>query len=208
MKIVRTLSICTFLLSLVPAAGALTLDRDIHRLAHRSWREEEGYPGRAQALAQTTDGFLWIGTDHGLFRFDGVHFERYASRSGDQLSEGPVRSLQGLSDGSLWIAYRYGNRICVLRSGDVKCYSEADGVTSNPTTVVQDHEGIIWANTETGVMRFSGTRWEHIGKNWNFPEDVPHINSIVLFVDSQGTLWAGVNHTVLYLRQGSNRFEP
>ena len=77
-----------------------------------------------------------------------------------------------------------------------------------PMAIVQDHEGTIWANTETGVIRFNGTRWEHIGKDWNFPEDVPSITSEALFVDRQGTLWAGVNHTVLYLKQGSKRFEP
>jgi PAS domain S-box-containing protein len=211
MKVVRTLSICTLLLSLVTAASALDPDRDIHELAHRSWGEKEGYPGRAQALAQTTDGFLWIGSDIGLFRFDGVHFERYVPRSGDQLPEDRVHSLLALPDGSLWIAYGTfgnGNKICFLRNGNVKCYGEADGVTSIPQAIVPDREGTIWANTNTGVIRFNGTRWEHIGKDWNFPENVPRHTSTALFVDSRGTLWAGVNHTVLYLKQGSKRFEP
>jgi signal transduction histidine kinase/ligand-binding sensor domain-containing protein len=208
MKVVRTLSICTLLLWLVTTASALNPDRDIHQLAHRSWGEKEGYPGRAEALAQSTDGFLWIGTDNGLFRFDGVHFERYAPRSGDKLSVGPVRGLRALPDGSLWIAYRLENKICVLQNGNVKCYSKTDGVTSYPTTIIQDHEGALWSNTETGVIRFNGTRWEHIGGDWNFPENVPHITSDVLFVDSRGTLWAGVNHTILFLKQGSRRFGP
>lgn len=208
MKVVRTLSIGTLLLWLVTTAAALDPNRDIHQFAHRSWGEKEGYPGRAQALAQTRDGFVWIGTEQGLFRFDGVHFERYEQSSGDKLSDGPLRSLFAPHDGSLWISYRLENKICVLRDGNVKCYAEADGVRSNPTTIVQDHDGILWANTESGVIRFNGTRWEHIGKEWNFPEDVQHENSIVLFVDSHGTLWVGVNHKVLYLKQGSKRFEP
>jgi ligand-binding sensor domain-containing protein len=208
MMVVRTLSICTLLLSLVTAAFALDPDRDIHQLAHRSWGERDGYPGRAQALAQSIDGFLWIGSDKGLFRFDGVHFERYIPRSGSKFSDGPLRGLLALPDGSLWIAYRREIKICVLRIGNLKCYDKADGITSLPTAMVQDHEGTLWANTESGVIRFNGTRWEHIGKEWNFPEDVQHENSIVLFVDSHGTLWAGVNHTVLFLKQGSKRFEP
>ena len=186
-------------------AFALNPDRDIRQLAHRSWSEKEGYPGRADALAQTTDGFLWIGGDYGLFRFDGIHFERYVP--GDKLLEGPVRGLLALHDGSLWIAYRLEKKILVLRNGSVKSYGEAEGVTSNPTTIVQDHEGAIWANTETGVIRFNGARWEQIGRGWNFPEDVPHTTSDTLFVDSRGTLWAAVNHTILYLKQGSKRFE-
>jgi ligand-binding sensor domain-containing protein len=210
-RAVRTVLVCILLLSLVPVAFALNPDRDIHQLAHRSWGQRDGYPGRAQALAQATDGFLWIGSDIGLFRFDGVHFERYVPSSGDQLPEDRVHGLLALPDGSLWIAYGTlgnGNKICFLRNGNVKCYGKADGVTSIPQAIVNDREGTIWANTNTGVIRFNGTRWEHIGTDWNFPGDVPRATSTALFVDSRGTLWAGVNHTVLYLKQGSKRFEP
>jgi len=139
-------------LSLVPAAGALNPDRDVHQLAHRSWGEKDGYPCRSEALAQTADGFLWMGSDIGLFRFDGVHFERYVPRSGDKLLEDRVHSLLALSDGSLWIAYD-GNKICDLRNVDVKCYGKVDGITTNPRAIVHDREGTIWANTETGVKR-------------------------------------------------------
>ena len=157
MNVLRTLSICTLLLCLVATVSALNPDRDIHQLAHRSWGEGEGYPGRAEALAQTVDGFLWIGTDNGLFRFDGVQFERYVPRSGDKLSGGPIRGLRALPDGSLWIAYRLEEKICVLRNGNLKSYGKADGIRSNPTAIAQDHEGTIWANTEAGVIRFNGT---------------------------------------------------
>lgn len=202
-----TATLSSIILLWCACAFALNPDRDIHQLAHRSWGEKDGYPGRSQALAQTSDGFLWIGSDDGLFRFDGVRFERYVPTSGDKLSEKMVHSLLASSDGSLWIAYHNAD-ICHLRNRHVKCYGKVDGVTSNPGALVQDRDSTIWANTETGVIRFNGTRWEHIGKNWNFPEDVPSATSQALFVDSRGTLWVGVNHTVLYLKQGSRRFEP
>lgn len=207
MKIVRSLSICTFLLWLAAAASALNPDRDIHQLAHRFWSEKDGYPGGSPiALVQTTDGFLWLGSDYGLFRFDGVHFERYVATSGDQLPEGAVSGLLALADGSLWIGYR--GAISVLRNGNVKSYPKADGVSSTVGAIVQDHEGTMWAKTFAGILRFNGTRWERIGKDWNFPEEVPHDSSMALLVDSRGTLWVGVGETVLYLKQGSKRFEP
>ena len=102
----RFLSICMFLLLSVTIMCAINPDRDIHQLAHRSWGEKDGYPGQPWAMAQTTDGFLWLGTLDGLFRFDGTHFERYVSRSGDELPEaGAVTSLLAVPDGSLWIGY-------------------------------------------------------------------------------------------------------
>lgn len=206
--IIRTLSICILLLSIIATAAAVNPGRSIYQLAHRSWGEKEGYPGRTQALAQTRDGFIWMGSGIGLFRFDGVHFERYVARSGDKLPETMVRSVLALPDDTLWIAYGYATEICALRDGNAKCYGGTEGVTSMPNSVVQDHQGTLWANTQTGVIRFNGVQWQHIGKDWNFPEDVPHITSNALFVDSRGTLWVGVNHTVLYLKQNSKRFEP
>jgi len=127
MKVVRTLSISIFLLCRVATAGALNPDRDIHQLALRSWGEKDGYPGNA--LAQTTDGFLWIGSDTGLFRFDGVHFERYVTSAGAQLPGITVQSLLALPDGSWLIAYwiyGYENEVCLLRNGDAKCYGRAE----------------------------------------------------------------------------------
>jgi PAS domain S-box-containing protein len=205
---IRALSVCTLLLSLVTSACALDPGRDIHQFAHRSWGQKEGYPGRTQALVQTTDGYLWLGTDSGVFRFDGVHFDRYSPKSGDKLRAGSVSNLAAFPDGSLWIAFRTGNQICELRNDYLRCYGKLDGITSNPIAIVQDHEGAIWAHTDKGLIRFNGTRWENIGEAWNYPEDVPHTGSTALFVDSHGTLWAGVKGTVLYLKQGSKRFEP
>src|ERR1700685_519624 len=98
MKVFRTLLICAYILGLATTVSALNPDRDIHQFAHRSWGEKEGDPGRAHALAQTTAGYLWIGSDIGLFRFDGVHFEQYEARSGDQLPTISVHSLLALSD--------------------------------------------------------------------------------------------------------------
>jgi hypothetical protein len=209
MKVVRAFSVYAFLFTLVTSARALNPDRDIHQLAHRSWGEKEGYPGRTQALAQTADGFLWLGTDNGIYRFDGSLFDQYQPSSGGKIPEGSVRAMLAVPDGSLWIAYRLGNRICVLRNSDLKCYGKADGVPSNAIAIVQDHEGVIWANTETGLIRLNGNRWESIGKAWNYPEDIHYTeDSTALFVDSRGTLWTGVNQTVLYLKRGSRQFEP
>ena len=209
-RIVRSLSTCMFLLLSVTMACAINPDRDIHQLAHRSWGERDGYPGQPMAMAQTTDGFLWLGTLDGLFRFDGIHFERYVSRSGDKLPEfDPVTSLLAVSDGSLWIGYQ-GFGISVLRNGNVKSYLKADGVPLEHCicNIVRDHDGTIWANVAIGLIRFNGTRWEHVGREWNFPENAPHGTAFALLVDRKGTLWAGIDHTVLYLKQGAKRFEP
>ena len=211
-RIRRLLGACLWAVMGLCSASLLALDpqRDIHQFAHRSWLEKDGYPGQVRAMAQTTDGFLWVGSLDGLYRFDGVHFERYLSRSVDELPEIEVLSLLALPDGSLWIGFAYGARISVLRNGSVTNYAGAIGLPTDAAilAIAQDREGTMWANTEEGLIRFNGTQWERIGSQWNLPQEMQHSLSYALFVDSHGTLWAGMGNTVMYLRQGSKRFEP
>lgn len=210
MKIVRSLLACVLLLLSAITTFALNPDLDLHQFAHRSWGEKDGYPGAPNSLAQTADGFLWLGSiTAGLFRFDGIRFERYTPLYGDKLPNGNVTSLLALPDGSLWIGYD-GLGISVLRNGRITNYASSAGVPESAFigALAVDHDGTLWANTGLGLLRFNGSRWEQIGSRWNFPEKVQHISTLALFVDSHGTLWAGMSHTVLYLKQGSKRFEP
>ena len=58
-----------------------------------------------QALAQTKDGYLWLGTPGGLYRFDGVTFEHYSPEAGTKSANSDVTSLLALSDGDLWVGF-------------------------------------------------------------------------------------------------------
>lgn len=61
-------------------------DRDISQFFHSSWTVRQGAPGQVTALAQTADGYLWLGSLSGLYRFDGVRFERYRPHGSDFLA--------------------------------------------------------------------------------------------------------------------------
>jgi ligand-binding sensor domain-containing protein len=89
------------------------------QVGHDTWTIKEGAPGRVVALAQTTDGFLWLGTPTGLFRFDGHRFERFRSPFGDQLLSTSVASLFAPESGGLWIGYGSGG-VSFVNNGRVK----------------------------------------------------------------------------------------
>ncbi|WP_263356778.1 sensor histidine kinase [Acidicapsa ligni] len=173
------------------------------QLAHRSWGDKEGYPGLAYAITQTKDGFIWLGVPSGLYRFDGVSFEHYEPASVGKSLYRNVVSLLALPDGRLWIGYISG-QVGVLQNGTIKIYGKADGVPDGGIwKIAQDRDGNIWIATDNGLTRFDGHRWEEVGARWNCPKK----QATALFVDSHGTLWAAIGHSILFLKQGLNRFE-
>src|SRR5215831_11897404 len=98
--------VTVLLLGALPLA-ALDPKKRISQFVHTSWTGDQA-PSYIQALAQTIDGYLWIGTATGLFRFDGVRFVRFAPLSGEQWPQARVVALLGARDGSLWIVFRPG----------------------------------------------------------------------------------------------------
>src|SRR5215469_10729104 len=79
-------------------------EQRVSQYAHRAWLLRDGFfEGPAFAITQTKDGYVWIGTQSGLFRFDGSRFEPWAPPEGRQLLSGVISALLGARDGSLWI---------------------------------------------------------------------------------------------------------
>jgi ligand-binding sensor domain-containing protein len=100
------------------AVSAFAVDptRTVSQYLHDSWGTERGLPGGSiTAIAQTSDGYLWIGTDKGLVRFDGLNFHQFERTHPDPILIGPVRTLLVDASDHLWIllqdsqVFRYQN---------------------------------------------------------------------------------------------------
>ncbi|WP_263351530.1 two-component regulator propeller domain-containing protein [Acidicapsa acidisoli] len=103
-------------LSFAVSASALDPARTVSQYLHDSWGTEGGLPGGSiTAIAQTSDGYLWIGTDKGLVRFDGLNFHQFEQAHPDSMLIGPVRTLLVDPSDHLWIllqntiVFRYHN---------------------------------------------------------------------------------------------------
>jgi len=81
------LRLCPWLLLFCIPLYGIDRERHLDQLDHASWSYTEGAPGEVHALAQTTDGYLWLGTATGLFRFDGIHFQSYKPQSGQSFRQ-------------------------------------------------------------------------------------------------------------------------
>jgi signal transduction histidine kinase/streptogramin lyase len=176
------------------------------QVSHDFWSAKEGAPEVVSAIAQTADGFLWLGSTAGLVRFDGSRFEPFRSVRGDQLLSSNVTALYTPRSGGLWVGYQFGG-FSFLSNGNVTNYgSELGSPTGSVKSFVQDVEGTVWAGTTSGLWRFDQRGWRRLGVEWSVP--VGEIDRVGL--DSKGILWglARVSDSlqVIYLLPGSRRF--
>ena len=108
------------------------------------------------AICQSGDGYLWIGTDRGLVRFDGQKFTLIQQPLADQPATGPVRGLLEDSDGALWIRPQ-GQQMLLYRDGQFKNAFAGGGLASSIITAMatDGHGGWSWSNQiglpETGL---------------------------------------------------------
>src|ERR1700680_4955809 len=90
------------LLACCPCASALNPSLDINQYAHTAWSVREGFfKGIINAIAQTPDGYLWLGTEFGLLRFDGVRSVPWQPPAGQHFHSNYIRSLLATRDGRL-----------------------------------------------------------------------------------------------------------
>ncbi len=201
-QIALTLWICLLIVFRGGPTFALDRDRSILQFHQTAWSVNEGAPSEISALAQTEDGYLWIGSPRGLFRFDGVKFEEYKPQTGVELPSHGIYYLMATPDGGLWIAFA-PTGLGFLRDGSLTLFARPEELPDSQIhSFARDHDGRIWAGTETGLVLREGTRWIPIGHDWNFAPDV--IRN--LFVDREGTLWVATVRVITFLRRGSKAF--
>ena len=178
------------------------------QVGHDSWGFKEGAPADIMSIAQTSDGFLWLAAPTGLFRFDGTRFERFRSPFGDQLLSNNLRTVFAPPSGGVWIGYMFGGFSFLHSNGRLANYGGEAASSGSVNRFAQDHNGNLWAGTTSGLWRFDGSLWQHIGAEWN----VPAGQMYDLAFDSQGVLWALAGGSppagdLLYLRPNSGHFQ-
>ena len=193
------LAIGLLLLPGAPAAGSPS----VTDYTLTSWTQQEGLPAaRVWAITQDRDGYIWIGTDAGLVRFDGVDFLAWRDLHDEQLPRREVTALYSARDGSLWAGFGIHGGIARIRGADVVLYGEAEGIASGFVTFIsEDQRGAIWAGGLDGLHGFDGSRWTHVEPRSGLPEGP----TVEAYQDADRTLW--VSHAAgLYRQVGSDTF--
>lgn len=195
---------CLLLCLMVAGSAAHATDAPITpaHYVHQSWTIGEGAPSAVCAIAQGPDGYLWLGTGTGLYRFDGVQFTRFQGPPGQHLASSNLTALTFVRDGSLWIG-SYDGGATQLKDGELHAFPVKDGFP--PGWVLDFSEGAdgeVWVATGQGLGRFDGQRWHDVGKDWDYPAD----RADWVMHDAQGTLWVAAVNQLVYLPRGAKRF--
>ncbi len=193
------------LLALLGSTPAEALDpaKAITQYRHEVWKTREGLPqSSAEALVQTRDGYVWIGTQEGLARFDGARFVVFDKASTPELRHNRILALLEDRRGRLWIGTE-GGGLTVLQEGRFRTFGRTDGLAADIVrALAEDAEGNLWIGTDAGLQ----SRDERSFTAWGAPEGVPAGAVRSLVVDGAGTLWAGTAHGLV--RRSGKRFVP
>lgn len=174
------------LLALSPRAIALNPALDVSQYAHTSWTARDGlFKGYVSAIAQTPDGYLWLGTEFGLLRFDGIRTVPWQPPEGKGLRSDRISALLAARDGTLWIGTM--DELVSWKDGQLTHHAELDGLFV--PNIFQDREGVIWAQGSLGsanakLCAFRSGHPECFGGDGTFGR---YVNEI--YEDNAGAFW-------------------
>ena len=189
------LCVCVLLCCAVPAA-AVDPSTPLADLSGQAWVLENGLPqNTVQALIQSANGYVWVGTEAGLARFDGSEFRVFDHSSVPALPNGDIHCLLVGHDGALWIGTDEG--VVRWKNGRMTVFSMHNGLPGNEIRgLVQTDDRVIWAWTDGGLARLNGDHFE-VAR-----DGVPPSETINVLADGEGGLWVIRTHGLVAYRNG------
>ena len=203
---VRTQAVVWLAILLSCCVSALALDPslDVSQYAHTSWKIRDGFTkGVIGSIAQTPDGYLWLGTEFGLLRFDGVRAVPWQPSPGEHLPDSNIRKLLAARDGTLWVGTSRG--LASWKGGRLTQYPEFAG--GPVSALLEDREGTIWVGLYAlPAGRLCAVR---IGRAQCYGEAGSFGHGVQsLYEDSKGNLWVGALNGLWRWKPGPPKFYP
>ena len=188
-----------FLLAFSTCALALDPSLDVSQYSHTAWRVRDGFGnGPLHSIAQTHDGYLWLGTESGLLRFDGARAVLWQPPRDEHLPSNVVQGLLVSRDGTLWIGT--GKGLATWKDGKLAQYPELAGWIVG--SLIEDHEGTVWA----GGFGVSGHGRLCAIKDGRPRCSDPGEGVQSIYEDSKNTLWVSTFQGLWRWTQGPEFF--
>jgi ligand-binding sensor domain-containing protein len=195
----KNVFLASLLLTIAVSASALDPAKTVTQYALDAWDTRDGLPNDSViALAQTREGYLWVGTVEGLGRFDGQGFTRFDSSMPDSLRASYVRALLVDREGALWIG-THGGGVTRLANGRFQTWTTADGLSHDVVrALAEDRDGGVWVGTGAGITLVRDHPVRRIGRADGLGGEVV----LALAVTADGSLWVGHRNGLDRVAQG------
>lgn len=203
MRSLKAVLIAVLLLHPAAASAAEPVRRLAH-YTHQRWTEEGEAPAPVIAMAQDRDGYLWLATGVGLFRFDGINFERIGAEASPEQGDLPS-ALTVTRSGDVWTSFAETRRFAVYRDGVLRM-SAMPAAPDRIVAMAEGKDGVIWAMTarfDAQLLRIQQGRWRIFDGAQGLPRD----DAMSLLVAADGAVWVSLSNSVARLAPGAARFE-
>jgi diguanylate cyclase (GGDEF)-like protein len=187
---------------LASSATALDPTRAVTQYRHEAWTTREGLPqSSVESMAQTPDGYLWLGTQEGLAQFDGIRITIFDKSNTKALHHNRVTALLADREGALWVGTE-GGGLARLRDREWTDQTGFGVPNLRVRALAQDDQGTVWVGTDAGLVRSQAGRFVE-----DPARDLRLRGSITALYAGPGWLFVGVPEGLLALRRGSSEVE-
>ncbi|HEX6896842.1 MAG TPA: two-component regulator propeller domain-containing protein [Bryobacteraceae bacterium] len=202
MNVSWSAALASLFVACCPFAFALNPALDVSQYAHASWKYRDGFTkGDIEAIAQTSDGYLWLGTGFGLYRFDGVRAVSWEPPPDQALRSNEILRLLAARDGTLWIGTRDG--LASWKDNNLTQYSELAGFSIS--ALIEDREGSIWVGAR-GFAEGKLCEIRNSAVQCDPSATKLHHGVLALHEDPKGNLWIGGSSGVWRWKPGPPEF--
>jgi ligand-binding sensor domain-containing protein len=185
--------------------AALDPGKTLTQYVHRIWGQEEGlFQPTIYSILQTRDGFVWLGTQDSLIRFDGMHFREFDNTAGRAFEHSLIRALAEDSAGNLWVGSLGAGIAKISADGAIARYSTKEGLPSDSVfCLAADAHDAIWVCTNQGLARFDDAHF----RVFTTADGLPSNGVRATCEANNGTRWvAGLDFGLSY--SNGSRFIP
>ena len=186
------------LLTVCPLAASLDPAKEIRRFHQDAWGVDQGLPQNSvYTILQTSDGYIWFGTELGLVRFDGLRFQVFDKNNTPAFKDNNIAALLEDRAGTLWIGT--GGGVVLYRGNRFTSLTKANGLPDNTVhAIVEDPSGAIWIGTDAGLARIYDRQIGVYKKNAGLSGD----QILALAAGLDKTVWIGTPEGLTSYRNG------